>query len=50
MDIIGLLIFPGLAFLLALAWFYEWLDRKFFARLQNRYGPLYTGSHACSSL
>ena len=45
MDIIGLLIFPGLAFLLALAWFYEWLDRKFFARLQNRYGPLYTGSH-----
>jgi len=45
MNIIGLLIFPGLAFLLALAWFYEWLDRKFFARLQNRYGPLYTGSH-----
>jgi NADH-quinone oxidoreductase subunit H len=45
MDIIGLLIFPGLAFLLALAWFYEWLDRRFFARLQNRYGPLYTGSH-----
>jgi NADH-quinone oxidoreductase subunit H len=28
-----------------LAWFYEWLDRRFFARLQNRYGPIYTGSH-----
>lgn len=40
-----MLVFPGLIFLLALAWFYEWLDRRFFARLQNRYGPIYTGSH-----
>jgi len=45
MDLLGLLIYPGLMFLLALAWFYEWLDRRFFARLQNRYGPIYTGSH-----
>ena len=45
MDILGLLVFPGLVFLFALAWFYEWLDRRFFARLQNRYGPIYTGSH-----
>lgn len=45
MDILGLLVFPGLIFLLALAWFYEWLDRRFFARLQNRYGPIYTGWH-----
>lgn len=45
MDILGLLVFPGLLFLFALAWFYEWLDRRFFARLQNRYGPIYTGSH-----
>ncbi len=45
MDILGLLVFPGLAFLITLAWFYEWLDRRFFARLQNRYGPIYTGLH-----
>lgn len=45
MDILGLLVFPGLVFLFTLAWFYEWLDRRFFARLQNRYGPIYTGSH-----
>lgn len=37
------LIFPGIALLFALAFFYEWIDRKFFARVQNRYGPLYTG-------
>jgi len=45
MDLLGLLVYPGLMFLLALAWFYEWLDRRFFARLQNRYGPIYTGPH-----
>jgi len=43
-PILQILIFPGAAFLLILAFFYEWIDRKFFARLQNRYGPLYTGS------
>jgi NADH-quinone oxidoreductase subunit H len=37
------LVFPGIALLFALAFFYEWIDRKFFARVQNRYGPLYTG-------
>jgi len=42
-DVFQLLIFPGLLLLLVLAFFYEWIDRKFFARLQNRYGPLYTG-------
>jgi NADH-quinone oxidoreductase subunit H len=26
-----------------LAFFYEWVDRKLFARIQNRYGPLHTG-------
>ena len=43
LDILQILIFPGILFLLILAFFYEWIDRKFFARLQNRYGPLYTG-------
>ena len=41
--LLQLLIFPGIALLFALAFFYEWIDRKFFARVQNRYGPLYTG-------
>jgi NADH-quinone oxidoreductase subunit H len=41
--LLQVLIFPGIAFLFALAFFYEWIDRKFFARVQNRYGPLYTG-------
>jgi len=30
-------------FLIFLAFLYEWVDRKFLARVQNRYGPLYTG-------
>ncbi|MEA2089800.1 MAG: complex I subunit 1 family protein [Thermoproteota archaeon] len=41
--LIRILFFPGFLFLIALAFFYEWIDRKFFAKLQNRYGPLYTG-------
>ena len=42
-EILQVLVFPGLLFLLVLALFYEWIDRKFFAKVQNRYGPLYTG-------
>lgn len=42
-EIFQLLVFPGVFLLLVLAFFYEWIDRKFFARLQNRYGPSYTG-------
>jgi NADH-quinone oxidoreductase subunit H len=45
-DIIFLLqvlIFPGLLFSIVLAFLYEWLDRKIYARLQNRVGPLYAG-------
>jgi NADH-quinone oxidoreductase subunit H len=42
-DLFLLLIFPGILFLICLAFFSEWIDRKFFARVQNRYGPLYTG-------
>lgn len=40
---LGVALFPGFLFLIALALFYEWVDRKFVAKLQNRYGPLYTG-------
>jgi NADH-quinone oxidoreductase subunit H len=42
-EVFQLLVFPGFILLLVLAFFYEWIDRKFFARLQNRYGPLYAG-------
>jgi len=41
--IISVLVYPGVTFLVLLSLFYEWVDRKFVARLQNRYGPLYTG-------
>lgn len=37
--ILQILIFPGFLFLLAYAIFAEWMDRKLFARMQNRVGP-----------
>jgi NADH-quinone oxidoreductase subunit H len=42
-QLLGVLIYPGFLFILFLAFFYEWFDRKIVARLQNRYGPLYAG-------
>ena len=44
-SLLKILVFPGAIFLFTLAFFYEWVDRKFFAKLQNRYGPLHTGPH-----
>ncbi len=43
LEILQILIFPGFLFLFALAFLYEWIDRKLFAKVQNRYGPLHTG-------
>jgi NADH-quinone oxidoreductase subunit H len=43
LDILQILVFPGMLFLFALAFLYEWIDRKLFAKVQNRYGPLHTG-------
>ena len=40
---IELLVFPGFLFIFWLSLFYEWVDRKFYAKLQYRYGPLHTG-------
>jgi NADH-quinone oxidoreductase subunit H len=39
----GLVVFPGMLLLIVLAFLWEWLDRKFVARLQNRHGPLHIG-------
>ena len=43
LDILQIIVFPGVFFLLALAFFYEWIDRKTFAKLQNRRGPSKAG-------
>ena len=43
LDILQIIVFPGVLFLLVLSFFYEWIDRKLYAKVQNRYGPLHTG-------
>ncbi|MEW6687100.1 MAG: complex I subunit 1 family protein [Candidatus Edwardsbacteria bacterium] len=47
MDILKILlyifVFPGIVFLFFYSTFCEWVDRKLYARFQNRYGPLHTG-------
>ncbi|HDI00880.1 MAG TPA: NADH-quinone oxidoreductase subunit H [Candidatus Bathyarchaeota archaeon] len=42
-DLIAMLIFPGFFFLILMAFFLEWLDRKVVAKVQDRYGPLMAG-------
>ena len=39
LSLLYLLIFPGFLFLFVLGLFCEWLDRKLYARMQNRAGP-----------
>lgn len=47
MDVIKVaffvLVFPGFLFQFVMAAVLEWMDRKLYARMQNRVGPLYTG-------
>lgn len=43
--ILYLLVYPGLLFLFLYSTFVEWVDRKLYAKFQNRMGPMYTGSH-----
>ncbi len=48
MDIgwlVGVLLYPGFAFVSTLALFFEWVDRRLYARMQNRFGPIYTGPY-----
>lgn len=40
---IQIFVFPGILFVILLAFFYEWIDRKAVASVQKRIGPLHTG-------
>jgi NADH-quinone oxidoreductase subunit H len=42
-TLLYLFVYPGLLFLFLYSTFAEWFDRKVYARLQNRIGPLHTG-------
>lgn len=41
--LLGIIFFPGIGFCISVALFDEWIDRKFYAALQDRIGPLHTG-------
>ena len=42
-PLLYILVFPGFFFQFVFSTYLEWMDRKFYARMQNRRGPLYTG-------
>jgi NADH-quinone oxidoreductase subunit H len=43
LEILQILVFPGVLFLIILAFLYEWVDRKTYAKIQSRYGPSSAG-------
>jgi len=42
-EVLEVLVFPGALFIIVISLFYEWVDRKLYARLQNRVGPHLAG-------
>ncbi len=44
-EVVQLLIFPGLTFFVWIAFLFEWLERKTAARMQGRRGPVVTGPY-----
>ena len=42
-NIVEMLVFPGILFVMSYALYCNWINRKFAARLQNRIGPMHTG-------
>ncbi|MHA1408942.1 MAG: complex I subunit 1/NuoH family protein [Candidatus Odinarchaeia archaeon] len=43
LSILQIVVFPGVIFAILMAFFLEWIDRKYYADLQNRMGPMYVG-------
>jgi len=44
-NIIEVLVFPGILFVMSYSLYCNWINRKIAARLQNRVGPMHTGWH-----
>lgn len=44
-DLLRICVFPGLLFIIVLALGFDWVERKFMAKMQNRMGPSYTGPY-----
>lgn len=42
-DVVSIMVFPGILFIIVYALYCNWLIRKTVARLQNRRGPMHTG-------
>jgi len=42
-NLVEMLVFPGILFVMSYALYCNWINRKFAARLQNRIGPMHTG-------
>jgi NADH-quinone oxidoreductase subunit H len=43
LEILQILVFPGVLFLIIIAFLYEWVDRKTYAKIQSRFGPSSAG-------